>query len=108
MAEIVIGVLGVLLIWEKVQHIVEARRWAGERKDLLNRLMARNFGEYEAAEIRNATADEHESGEWENGRMGEEARGREEDMEAVRAEEESMRILASKAETGYQAFVGGR
>ncbi|HET6453531.1 MAG TPA: hypothetical protein VFI02_03925, partial [Armatimonadota bacterium] len=104
---IIIAVLVALLVWEKVQRIVEARRWAGERRDLLDRLMARNFDEY--VEYRQSEVGGRQSvvrPSTNSGQETAEAEEREEDMEACRAEDEAIRELASKAEAGYQNFVG--
>jgi len=100
---IIIAVLVALLVWEKVQRIVEGRRWAGERRDLLNRVMARNFDEYVVSTEQPVVRIQQPVGSGQG-----EDQEPEEDIDLARGEHEVIAQLTSKAEAGYQEFVGRR
>lgn len=53
---IILGIWGLLTIMGlMVQLLTERKQWAAERRDLLNRVMSRDYREYAAAELEKAT-----------------------------------------------------
>jgi hypothetical protein len=45
----VFGVMAALLVWQQIYHVMEIRRLTDDNKDLKNRLMAKDIGQYAGA-----------------------------------------------------------
>ena len=98
---LVIAILVTLLVGEKALHILAERRWAAERKDLLDRIMARDFDAYASvASSQRSVVSEPEATE--DGKTSEWPA--EDDELGVSPDE--YRDLAAASEAGYQHFVG--
>lgn len=45
----VVGILAALLVWQELMHLMQTKRLGDEKKDLMNRLAAKDLTEYAGA-----------------------------------------------------------